>query len=649
MLGDIIMIQFMLQWLPKKTTALLITLSCFFYASHSFADITLNSSHGIRLYQISYLGETPQSNSNTGLLDIDLLTLRSAITKEQGYVNMMVGDSWEVRNLKVKKESEYPYSHISTPFNLGVDNGTSVDKLSASISISEIPLTEFSSISLTEYSVDSIEYAIGGVPDYPFSAAPLPPTLESALFDNPANTDAITQFDHPNIEAAVNQCMPAAIANSLQYLEDTTDLEIPHEHKMGLKGDDTLVGQLDTYTDRTVIGRHSNSNSGTWGLDGKLKYLAVNGLQDRVVTTHMGNGDYAGDVDANVTVDGKTATATGLGTSINFTTLLNAMKEGQDCELVYAWPGGAHAVDAVAAGTTNGEPWIVHGSDVDQSSDSKGAGASGFVFEYLKDTDNDGLLNLSGTNSQLVQVICQKYVAPPTTVTVTAVDDSAGHSCCVDPPPSTIDFSLENGIITVAGDASWLPMTGSLATNGSFLLTSVATVAGFPNIHNSFSGNYQNGIISNATITLGTDGGLPQNKSISYDVSVENVGLATAVKPVIRANGFRREFSIKAGDPLSVSITFDAANQTTQTADWWAVMQTEVGLKSYNLATGLFEDGLTASYQGTLIDLPFTRLTLFNNGLDSGTYTFYFGVDLVQNGSLDLDSATYDKVVVTVQ
>ncbi|MEK6684954.1 MAG: hypothetical protein AABY99_01045 [Pseudomonadota bacterium] len=642
------MTQFILQLFPKKTILLISLL--FFYIPNSFADMNLNSGHGIRIYQINYLSESPQTNSNTGLLDIDLIALRSATNMEQGYINMLVGDSWKVRNLKIKKESEYPYSHITTPFNLGVEMGTDVSELNASISISAIPLKEFSSISLASYTVESIDYMIGGVPDHPVVAPPSPPTLEDILFGNPTNTDAITQFDHPNIEAAVNQCMPASIANSLQYLEDTTDLEIPHEHKMGLKGDDSLVGQLDTHTDRTVVDRRSDvGNSGTWGLAGKMSYLATNGLQNRVVTTHMGNGDYAGTENVSVAVDGKTATATGLGTSINFTTLLNAMKEGQDCELVYAWPGGAHAVDAVAAGTTNGEPWIVHGSDIDQSSDSRGAGASGFVFEYLKDTDNDGLLNLSGTDSQLVQVICEKYVAPPATLTVTAIEDPAGHSCCVTPPPSTVDIALKNGDLTISGNASWLPMTGTLSANGEFLLTSVATVAGFPNIHNSFSGIYHNGDITHAKITLGTDGGLPQQTPISYDVNIANTGLATTINPVIRANGFRREFSIDAGDPLSISITFGADSLVEQTADWWAVLQTETGLKSYNLTTGQFQDGLNVSYQGPLVHLPFTRLTLFNNGLEAGIYTFYFGVDLVQNGNLDIESASYDKVTVTVQ
>lgn len=643
------MIPIIPRLFPEKAAFVLFISLLLLYVSDGLAQINLNSSHGVRLYQINYLGESPRANTDTGLLDIDLLALRSTAAVEQGYINMMIGDSWEVRNLKVKKESEYPYSHLSTPFNLGVETGTKVNQLSASISISAVPLTEFSSADLTAYAVDAISYTIGGVPDHPISAPPTPPTLETALFGNPTNTDAITQFDHPNIEAAVNQCMPASIANSLQYLEDTTDLEIPHEHKMGLKGDDSLVGQLDTHTNRTVISRRSNENSGTWGIQGKLSYLATNGLHDRVVTTHMGNGDYAGSESVSVAVDGKTASATGLGTSINFSTLLNAMKEGQDCELVYSWPGGSHAVDAVAAGTTNGEPWIVHGSDIDQSSDSKGAGASGFVFEYLKDTDNDGLLNLSGTNSQLVQVICQKYVAPPATLTVTGIDDPAGHSCCVTPPPGTIDFLLENSNITVRGDSPWLPMTGPLSPDGSFLLTSTATVAGFPNIHNSFTGVYQNGGISNAKITLGTNGGLPQGMPISYSVNVTNLAAPAVLKPAIRANGFRREFSINAGEPLSVSITFDAANQATQAADWWAVLQTAGGLKSYDLATGQFQDGLTVSYQGPLVDLPFTRLTLFQNGLEAGTYTFYFGVDMAQNGNLDLESATYDKVTVTVQ
>ena len=100
------MTQFILQLFPKKTILLISLL--FFYIPNSFADMNLNSGHGIRIYQINYLSESPQTNSNTGLLDIDLIALRSATNMEQGYINMLVGDSWKVRNLKIKKNLNIP-------------------------------------------------------------------------------------------------------------------------------------------------------------------------------------------------------------------------------------------------------------------------------------------------------------------------------------------------------------------------------------------------------------------------------------------------------------------------------------------------------------------------------------------------------------
>jgi len=81
---------------------------------------------------------------------------------------------------------------------------------------------------------------------------------------------------------------------------------------------------------------------------------------------------------------------------------MDALKKGKDVELTYDWGTGAHAVDVVGAGITNGKPWIIHVSDLDQNSDSKGAGPSGLSFEWLNDPDKDGKLNLSGSNKEIV-------------------------------------------------------------------------------------------------------------------------------------------------------------------------------------------------------------------------------------------------------
>jgi hypothetical protein len=54
------------------------------------------------------------------------------------------------------------------------------------------------------------------------------------------------------------------------------------------------------------------------------------------------------------------------------------------------------------------------------------------------------------------------------------------------------------------------------------------------------------------------------------------------------------------------------------------------------------------TYQGALFNLGTTQL-LSSSDLEVGTHTFYFGVDLKMNGSLDMDSIYYDWVRVVVQ
>ena len=625
-------------------------------------SIALNTQHGIEFSQLQFAtpaGSPTVQTSDTGLFGVDLIRLRESTGKTNGYVNVSAGGNWIVRNLKVEEESVFPYSYIGAEFDLGssidVDEFEDMEVVYTDLSLDSSSLTlELSSVTALTIQAGEQFIAIGGVPDAPVNSPPSPPDLTDILFGDPTMTDAITQFDHPNIEASTNQCMPASIANSLQYLENTTDLEIPHDNVAGLKGDNSLVGQLDTATNRTVISRFSDSNSGTWGIDGKLTYLAQNGLGGQVQTTHMGEegtGTDTGDFDVTITVGANSATASGLGTSISFQTLFDAMKEGQDCELVYAWPGGAHAVDAVAAGITKGEPWIVHGSDMDQSTDSEGGGPDGFRFEYLKDTDGDGLLNLNGTNRQLVQVICEKYVPPPPMLTVIGTDDPAGHGPFVTHPPSLLDIILSGSMLTVSGTAPWLPMSGNVQPDNSVELSSTATVAGFSNVMNTFSGNYNSdtNLIEDGQISLGTNGALPTGQPITWNVNLENSSPIPQISPIIRANGFRDSFLVDASDPISLTVEFEAQNMTGTTADWWLVAVSDGVPQSFNLSTGEFENGLFPSFQGGLADVPFTRFKLMDEGLGAGSHTFYFAVDTVPNGIVDESVLSFDFVQVDVR
>ena len=48
-----------------------------------------------------------------------------------------------------------------------------------------------------------------------------------------------------------------------------------------------------------------------------------------------------------------------------------------------------------------------------------------------------------------------------------------------------------------------------------------------------------------------------------------------------------------------------------------------------------------------LRDIP-SREVLNMSGLPSGEYTFYFGVDMVMNGLINIGQAYYDQVSVTI-
>lgn len=622
-----------------------IFLGAFILAHHPALAVDIAASDGVVFSQVSYPDLANGTNTAIGLLEVDLNQLRQNTGSSQGYVNVSGANGWVVKNLPILTETEYPYSRISVEIDLGVQNGTAVTQGQYAIQLSDTAVTTFSATPSVTFTLTTTDVSIGGVPSVDTTPAPpTPPNLNDILFGNQSWNETITQFDHPNVEAAINQCMPMSVANSLQYLSDSQGLVLAHEHRAGLKGDDSLVGMLDTAMDRPVTDRLNGS--GTWGLQGKLKYIAENNLGDRLEVTHWGvGGSDSGASDVSVTAGGVTATSTGMGASIDFDQVFASLQEDQDCEAVYAWPGGAHAVDIVAAGRTHGDPWIVHASDMDQNSDTAGAGPTGLRFEYLNDPDEDGSYNLSGTNRELVQVICEKYIPPPPTVTVTGLDDPAGHSCCVDAPPATVAIAISGSTISITGSgASWLPMTGTIDGSGNFNLTSSSTVAGFSNVDSSFVGQRSGGTYT-GTITIGTQNEL-YGVPIAYDVTVSDSANASAA-PAVRANGFRNAVQLPTSEPTRLSISLGSGANIGQNGDWWMVAAASSGIYSLNLGTMQWQSGLAPTYAGPLMAFSYLAFPMELGGLPAGQYDIYFGYDENQNGSLDFESLHYDVVRMT--
>jgi hypothetical protein len=116
--------------------------------------------------------------------------------------------------------------------------------------------------------------------------------------------------------------------------------------------------------------------------------------------------------------------------------------------------------------------------------------------------------------------------------------------------------------------------------------------------------------------------------------------------PDIRANGSDGPLTLSRGSALSVTVALDAMGRIGDGVDWWLLALTPFGWYHYNVGSGWAPDpGLT--YSGPLFDLP--KYEVLNMSiLPAGSYTFYFGVDMEWDGSLDLDQTIYDSVEVTI-
>jgi hypothetical protein len=114
----------------------------------------------------------------------------------------------------------------------------------------------------------------------------------------------------------------------------------------------------------------------------------------------------------------------------------------------------------------------------------------------------------------------------------------------------------------------------------------------------------------------------------------------------IRANGSNGPINTNSATNVQVTASIATGGIAGVNADWWVVAQ--VGSTLYYL---------NSSLQWTTTQSPISQMdlvnqsnfTLFNGNLSNGSYTLYFGIDTLKNGTLDFGSALfYDTVVVNV-
>jgi hypothetical protein len=125
-----------------------------------------------------------------------------------------------------------------------------------------------------------------------------------------------------------------------------------------------------------------------------------------------------------------------------------------------------------------------------------------------------------------------------------------------------------------------------------------------------------------------------------------NTNSAEDPVPDIKANGSDGPITIIRSETLSITVEFDKGSFEGFEADWWLVAQTPFGWYHYHPTSGWLP-GREVTLQIPLRDLPL-REVLNMSGLPAGAYTFYFGVDLVKNGIINMGQAYYDSVEVTI-
>jgi hypothetical protein len=324
-------------------------------------------------------------NSNTGQVDVDISTLRSKTGILSGFINITTTLGWVVQNLPVF--SGFPYPSISTEFKLATSGGTNITSLIAVVRFSSEPRTTAPIIAIPrQFPVSNTEFNGQGFISSPGGGAPVPPPPGVVRFPGGSPLQGCLQPEHTNIEAEVNQCGPAAVANSIQWLEDTYGIMVRLNHFPGLGDDGSLVGALDVTMNRMPGARVDALPF----LSGKLILLSAENLADDLMVKHQtdlppGGNDF---VAAGVTSFGRGTPTTSF--------IIEEVCNGEDVELGFTSSTQGHIVQLVGAGRILGVPWIVHKSDQKQGNDNEGIGETN--FDYLLDTnDTDTLPNLVNT------------------------------------------------------------------------------------------------------------------------------------------------------------------------------------------------------------------------------------------------------------
>ena len=377
------------------------------------AQAIIGPGQGVAFQQVDFLFEGAMlPDSDWGRISADPEELFSATGISRGYLNVHTDMGWVVANLLVDRSHG---GEVATYFTLMPPGQEDVTALSAYVTFSTTPAEVFGDGARADFPVGAASWNGEGAGDMgTTSVGPPPPPF--IILESPPDESHI-QPNAVNVQTAKNQCFPMSIANSLQYLEDRFNVNVPHNHVMGLKGDASLVGQMDTLANRNAPSR--DVGSGVWFvpmLEGKFEYLAANGLANALVHKHQGRG--YGDPNLDQALKPGDFQHMGIvsqdmGAQVTWEWVCDEIKKGEDVELVFSYddaagnPTGGHAVRVFGCGITEGNHWLRYLHDATQTYMGAGGVLQGDDVgletpdAYVSDMDGDGMLNFGSAGREV--------------------------------------------------------------------------------------------------------------------------------------------------------------------------------------------------------------------------------------------------------
>jgi hypothetical protein len=164
-----------------------------------------------------------QDESNTGQVSANITALTASTGLTSGYLNVVNGTGWAVQNMPVNQNLQ----NDATAFNLGTADGTTDSTTSEAVYFTAAPLSSAPADTESSFSVDQQSYdaegvgedGVSGDNDSDIGKPAGPPTSGGITFTIGGLTKDSFIVGMPNVQAADNQCGPAAMANALTYLK----------------------------------------------------------------------------------------------------------------------------------------------------------------------------------------------------------------------------------------------------------------------------------------------------------------------------------------------------------------------------------------------------------------------------------------------